>query len=112
LATHRTKHDCQDRSIGHLVPAWAAVPSGRSGHAQNKGRDAIRLQPAGAQAANMLGLCDQVPMKLVYLTDGPSRNGYGRSVMRSVFPPNLAGIKCINAQYNGLFYLTFTDLLA
>lgn len=39
-----------------------------------KGRDAIRLQPAGAQAANMLGLSDQVPMRLVYLTDGPSRN--------------------------------------
>jgi hypothetical protein len=27
----------------------------------------------GAHAANMLALSDQVPMKIVYLTDGPSR---------------------------------------
>ncbi|WP_295447065.1 DUF6088 family protein [uncultured Thiodictyon sp.] len=37
------------------------------------GRDALRLQPAGAYAANQLGLTEQVPMKLLYLTDGPSR---------------------------------------
>ena len=38
-----------------------------------KGRDAVRLQPAGALAANMLGLSEQVPVRSVYLTDGPSR---------------------------------------
>lgn len=37
------------------------------------GRDALRLQPAGAYAANQLGLTEQVPMKLLFLTDGPSR---------------------------------------
>ena len=37
------------------------------------GRDRTRLQPAGAYAANMLGLSEQVPAKAVYLTDGPSR---------------------------------------
>lgn len=37
------------------------------------GRDAIRLQPSGAYAANLLGLSTQVPMKIVYLTDGASR---------------------------------------
>jgi hypothetical protein len=31
------------------------------------------LVPTGAQAANFLGLSDQVPMKTVYLTDGSSR---------------------------------------
>ena len=36
-------------------------------------RDAIRLQPAGAYAANVLGLSDQVPAKVVFLTDGPAR---------------------------------------
>jgi hypothetical protein len=35
-------------------------------------RDAVRLQPAGAYAANVLGLSDQVPMKIVFLTDGRS----------------------------------------
>jgi hypothetical protein len=37
------------------------------------GRDRTRLQPAGAYAANALGLSEQVPAKVVYLTDGPSR---------------------------------------
>lgn len=32
-----------------------------------------RVQPAGAYAANLLGLSDQVPAKVVYLTDGNSR---------------------------------------
>jgi len=31
------------------------------------------VQPTGAYAANRLGLSTQVPMKLVFLTDGPNR---------------------------------------
>lgn len=57
-----------DPQLGTLSPNIDAIAKAI------KGRDAIRLQPAGAQAANMLGLSDQVPMKLVYLTDGPSRH--------------------------------------
>ena len=38
------------------------------------GRVRTRLQPAGAYAANTLGLSKQVPTKLVFLTDGPTRN--------------------------------------
>jgi hypothetical protein len=56
-----------DPQLGTLSPNIDAIAKAI------KGRDAIRLQPAGAQAANMLGLSDQVPTKLVYLTDGPSR---------------------------------------
>jgi hypothetical protein len=37
------------------------------------GRDHTRIQPAGAYAANALGLSEQVPAKAVFLTDGPSR---------------------------------------
>ena len=37
------------------------------------GRHKIRLQPAGAYAANLLRLSEQVPAKVVFLTDGPSR---------------------------------------
>jgi Family of unknown function (DUF6088) len=37
------------------------------------GRDRTRLQPAGAFAANALGLSEQVPAKAVFLTDGPAR---------------------------------------
>jgi len=37
------------------------------------GKHRIRLQPAGAYATNLLGLSEQVPAKIVFLTDGPSR---------------------------------------
>jgi hypothetical protein len=32
-----------------------------------------RIQPSGARAANLLGLTQQVPAQLVYLTDGPAQ---------------------------------------
>lgn len=37
------------------------------------GRDCTRMQPTGAYAANILGLSEQIPAKVVFLTDGPSR---------------------------------------
>lgn len=37
------------------------------------GRDATKLQPTGAYAANLLGLSEQIPMRVVFLTDGRSR---------------------------------------
>lgn len=37
------------------------------------GRDCTHIQPTGAYAANILGLSEQVPAKIVFLTDGPSR---------------------------------------
>lgn len=53
--------------LGPLCPSAEAVASALAG------RDRTRLQPAGAYAANALGLSEQVPAKAVFLTDGPSR---------------------------------------
>jgi hypothetical protein len=36
-------------------------------------RDGATVQPAGAMAANLLSLSEQVPARAMYLTDGPSR---------------------------------------
>ena len=36
-------------------------------------RDKVRLQPFGGYAANLLHLSDQVPMRIVFLTDGKPR---------------------------------------
>jgi len=36
-------------------------------------KEHIRIKPAGAHALHKLGLSTQVPMRLVYLTDGPLR---------------------------------------
>lgn len=53
--------------LGPLAPSAEAVARALAG------RDRTRLQPAGAYAANALGLSEQVPAKAVFLTDGPSR---------------------------------------
>lgn len=56
-------------------------------------RDAVRLQPAGAYAANLLGLSDQVPAKIVFLTNGPSRRvkvGSMEITLRRTTPRNVA----------------------
>jgi uncharacterized protein DUF6088 len=53
--------------LGPLAPAPDAVAKA---FARETGS---RLQVAGAQAANALGLSTQVPARSVYLTDGPSR---------------------------------------
>jgi hypothetical protein len=37
------------------------------------GKDKLRVQPTGVYAANLLGLSEQVPAKIVLLTDGVSR---------------------------------------
>jgi hypothetical protein len=57
------------------------------------GRDAIRLQPSGAYAANVLGLSEQVPSRIVFLTDGPSRRvkiGKQEIILKQTVPRNLA----------------------
>jgi Family of unknown function (DUF6088) len=46
--------------LGLLLPAIDAIAKAL------QGRDAVRLQPSGAYAANLLGLSDQVPMKFSF----------------------------------------------
>lgn len=53
--------------LGPLTPSAEVIAKALAG------RDRTRLQPAGAYAANALGLSDQVPAKAVFLTDGPAR---------------------------------------
>lgn len=53
--------------LGTLAPTPEALAKAMAG------RDRVRLQPSGAYAANLLGLSEQVPAKVVFLTDGPSR---------------------------------------
>lgn len=55
--------------------------------------DAIRLQPSGAYAANQLGLSEQVPSRVVFLTDGPARKvkfGKREIILQHTTPRNMA----------------------
>jgi len=57
-------------------------------------RDKIRIAPTGIYAMNKLGISTQVPMNVVYLTDGAPRKvslGNGRSIQfKYTTPKNLA----------------------
>ncbi|MEN8255190.1 MAG: DUF6088 family protein [Verrucomicrobiota bacterium] len=73
--------------LGVLAPSVDALAKALTG------REAIRLQPSGAYAANLLGLSTQVPMKVVYLTDGASRTvqvGQRQIILKRTTPRNMA----------------------
>lgn len=73
--------------LGPIAPSAEAVAQALAG------RDHTRLQPAGAYAANALGLSEQVPAKTVFLTDGPSRTvkiGPMTIQLRRTTPRNMA----------------------
>lgn len=53
--------------LGRIAPSIDAIANAL------KGRDQVRLQPSGAYAANLLHLSEQVPARIVFLTDGPAR---------------------------------------
>jgi len=56
------------------------------------GSEGLRLQPAGALAANILGLSEQVPARATYLTDAPSRTvrvGRQTVILRQTTPRNM-----------------------
>lgn len=57
------------------------------------GRDNLRVQPSGAYAANLLGLSEQVPAKVVFLTDGTNRKisvGQQEIILKRTTPKNMA----------------------
>ena len=67
LARGLYEYPRQHPELGLLAPDIQKVAKALAG------KDRIRLQPAGAYATNLLGLSEQVPAKVVFLTDGPSR---------------------------------------
>lgn len=77
----------QDPLLGTLWPTVDAVVSALSG------KDRLRLQPTGAYAANLLGLSDQVPARVEFLTDGTSRTvkaGPMQIVLKRTTPRQMA----------------------
>ncbi len=73
--------------LGELRPAPDEVIAALTAKHQ------LRTQPTGAHAANLLGLSEQVPLRLVYLTDGPPRRiriGKQEIVLKRTTPKNMA----------------------
>lgn len=75
-----------DKELGVLFPSTEDIALAIAR------RDKVRIIPTGVQALNKLGLSTQVPMKLVYLTDGGTRNikvGKRTISFRNTSPKNL-----------------------
>ncbi len=73
--------------LGYLLPNYEQVGIALAG--QKK----LRLQPSGVYAANLLGLTEQVPAKIIFLTDGSSRKvviGKQEIILKKTTPKNMA----------------------
>jgi predicted transcriptional regulator of viral defense system len=73
------------------------------------GKDRIRLQPGGAYATNLLGLSEQVPAKVAFLTDGRSRTvriGRQEIQLRRTTPRTMAAA----GRLSGLLMQAFRQL--
>lgn len=80
-------YPAQDPVLGVIAPSADAIARALVA------RDAIRIQPSGAYAANVLGLSDQVPSRIVFLTDGPARKvriGKREILLQHTTPRNMA----------------------
>ena len=89
--------------LGPLSPSADAVARALAG------RDRTRLQPAGAYAASLLGLSEQVPAKAVFLIDGPSRTlkiGPTTIQLRRTTPRNMEAA----GRLSGLLMQAFREL--
>jgi hypothetical protein len=77
----------QDSHVGPIAASTDEIANAL------KGRDSVRLQLSGGHAANQLGISDQVPMRTVFLTDGPSRRvqlGRRQIILKQTTPRQMA----------------------
>lgn len=79
----------EDPLLGPLKPSTEAIAEAI------RRRDKARIVPTGSLALNALGLSTQVPMNVVYYTDGSARTinlGKRKIVFKKTTPKNLASI--------------------
>lgn len=74
-------------TLGDLPPNYERIAQALAG------RDSLKIQSSGAYAANLLGLTEQVPARIVFLTDGPNRTvqiNKRQIVLKRTTPKNMA----------------------
>lgn len=89
--------------LGTLWPAIESVSKAL------ERKDGLRLQPSGVYAANLLGLSDQVPAKVVFLTDGATRTvkvGPTQISLKRTTPRHMA----VAGRLSGLLIQAFRSL--
>jgi hypothetical protein len=92
-----------DPILGELSPDLDKVATAMAG------REGSRLLPTGAYAANLLHLSKQVPMKVVYLTDGASKKATVRNQtieLRNASPKRMQ----LHDRISGLVFEAFREI--
>lgn len=93
----------QHQRLGTLWPSVESVKQAL------ERKDGLRLQPSGAYAANLLGLSEQVPAKVVFVTDGATRQvrvGPTAIQLKRTTPKNMAAA----GRLSGLLIQAFRSL--
>ena len=83
-----------DPVIGPVMPGMESIAKAIAR------RDKARIVPTGIMAMHLLGLSTQIPMNIIYLTDGAARKitiGRGSIVFKKSTPKNLAAIGKISS---------------
>lgn len=85
----RGLYDCpkEHTALGKLPANYQQIAQALAG------RDNLKIQPSGAYAANLLGLTEQVPAKIVFLTDGANRTvqvNNQQIILKRTTPKNMA----------------------
>jgi hypothetical protein len=84
----------KDPVLGEIMPGAEAITSAIAK------RDKARIVLTGATALNVLGLSTQIPMNVVYLTDGAARKiilGKRKIIFKKTSPKNLSAIGKISS---------------
>jgi hypothetical protein len=92
-----------DPVLGELLPSVEAVAQ------QLAEKEKVRIRPSGAFALNKLGLSEQIPTKLVYLTDGNPRKlkiGKVSLEFKATTPKKMS----LKGNMSGLLILALDDL--
>ena len=79
----------EDKILGKILPTTEQIAE------SIRKRDKARIIPTGVLAMNALGLSTQIPLNLVYLTDGSARTvqvGNRNIVFKKTAPKNLSTI--------------------
>ena len=79
----------EDKILGEILPTAEKIAE------SIRKRDKARVIPTGVLAMNALGLSTQIPLNLVYLTDGSARTvqvGNRNIVFKKTVPKNLSTI--------------------
>lgn len=93
----------QDEIFGDILPGPQEVAESIAK------KDKVRIMPSGATAMHMLGLTSQVPMKLVYITDGPARQiKLGNTMIR--FKPTTPKKFAMKGKYSSLIIQALDEI--